>query len=77
MYTSAYIEEEIIVRTISHTYSKYGSHSHYWNDEDHVFDYQLDQWGVDNFFHNSDEVIIRELKMYIEDWDKLNIKNKI
>ena len=58
MYTSAYIEEEIIVRTISHTYSKYGSHSHYWNDEDHVFDYQLDQWGVDNFFHNTPLLIL-------------------
>ena len=27
-------------------------------------------------FHNSDEVIIRELKFYIEDREKLNIKNK-
>ena len=28
-------------------------------------------------FQNSDEVILRELKLYVEDWEKLNIKNKI
>ena len=27
-------------------------------------------------FHNSDELIIRELRIYIEDWEKLNTKNK-
>ena len=27
-------------------------------------------------FQNSDELIIRELKFYIEDWERLNIKNK-
>ena len=43
VYTSACIEEERNGRNISHTYSKYGSHSHTWNDEDNAFDYQLDQ----------------------------------
>ena len=47
-----------------------------WNDEYHVFDYQLDQWGVENLFQNSDEAITRELKFYIEDWEKLHIKSK-
>ena len=61
MYTSACIEEAIIGRNISHIDSKYGSHSHSWNDEDHAFDYQLDQWGVTKLFQNSVEVIIREL----------------
>ena len=46
VYTSACIEEAIIGRTLSNTYSKDGSHSHSWNDEDHDFDYKLDQWGV-------------------------------
>ena len=46
-----------------------------WNDEDHVFGYKLYQWGVEKLFQNSDEVIIRELKFYIEDWVKLNINN--
>ena len=36
-------------------------------DEDHSFHYQLDQWGVENLFQNSDEVIIRKLRLYIED----------
>ena len=57
------------VRTISHKDSKDGSHSHSWNDEDHAFNHQLYQWGVDKLFHNSDEAIIRDLKLYIEDWE--------
>ena len=68
MYTSVFIEEASIGRTLYHTDNKNGSHSHSWNDEDHAFDYQLDQWGVENLFQNSDEAIIRELKLYIEDW---------
>ena len=56
--------------TLSHTYSKYGSHSHSWNDEYHAFGYQLDQWGVENLFQNSDEAITREFKFYIETWEK-------
>ena len=67
MYASACIEEARIGKTLSRTESIHGLHSHSWNDEDHAFDYQLDQWGVDKFFQNSDEVIIRELKLYIED----------
>ena len=52
VYTSACIEESRIGRTILNTDSKYGSHIHYWNDEDHVFGYQLDQWDVDKLFQN-------------------------
>ena len=65
VYTSACIEEERIGRTLPHTYSKDGSHSHSWNDEYHAFEYQLDQWGVEKLFQNSDEAITRELKLYI------------
>ena len=66
MYKSACIEEARIGRTLSHTDSKDVSHSQYWNDEDHAFDYQLDQWGVEKLFQNADEAITIELKMYIE-----------
>ena len=76
VYTYDYTEEARIVRNISHTDSKDGSHSNYWNDDDHTFWYQLDRWGVDKLFHNSDEAITRELKLYIEDREKLNINNK-
>ena len=65
VYTSTCIEEARTGRTISNTYSKDGSHSHSWNDEDHAFDYQLYQWGVEKLFQNSDEAITRELKLYI------------
>ena len=68
MYTSTCIEEESIGSTLPHTYSKDGSHSHTWNDEDQSFDYKLDQWGVDKLFPNEDEAITRELRMYIEEW---------
>ena len=43
VYISACVQETRIVRTLSQVYSKYGSHSHYCNDEDHVFKYQLYQ----------------------------------
>ena len=75
-YTSACIEEARIGSTLSHTDSKYGPHSHYWNDEDHTFDCQLYQWGVEKLFQNSDEAITRYLKLYIKDREKMNIKNK-
>ena len=65
MYTFSCIEEASIGRTLSCTDSKDGSHSQSWNDEYHAFDYQLYQWGVDKLFQNSDEAIIRELKLYI------------
>ena len=54
VYTSACIEESVIGRTLYHTDSKDGSHSHSCNDEDHTFDCQLDQWSAIKLFHNSD-----------------------
>ena len=45
---------------------KHDSQSHFWNDEDHALEYQLDQWGVEKLFQNSYEVV-RELKNYIEE----------
>ena len=57
-------------------YYKDGSHSHSRNDEDHAFDYQLEQWGVEKLFQNSDEAITRELKLLIEEWEKSHIKSK-
>ena len=68
MFKSVCIEEASIGSNLSHTDSKYGSQSHSWNDEDHAFDYQLDQWGIEKLFQNSSEEIIRELKSYIEEW---------
>ena len=76
MYTYACIEEESIGRTLSHTDSKDGSHSHSCNDEDRAFEYQLDQLGVEDFFHKSDEATTREFKLYIEEWEISNIKKK-
>ena len=69
MYTYACVGKSRIVGTLYHTDSKDFSDSHYCNDEDHSFDYQLDQWGVEKFFQNSDEVIIIELKLYVEYWE--------
>ena len=66
VYTSACIEEARIGRSLSHTDTNNGSHSHTWNDENQAFDYQLDQWGVEKLFPNEDEAITRELKIYIE-----------
>ena len=76
VYTSDSIEEARIGRTLSHIDSKDGSCSHSCNDEDHAFNYQLYQWSVEKLFHNSDEAIIRELRLYIENWENFNINNK-
>ena len=65
VYTYDCIGEAIIGRTLSNKDSKDGSHSHSCNDEDHTFEYKLDQWGLEKFFQNSYEVIIRKLKIYI------------
>ena len=64
LYTSACIEEARIGKTRSQMDSKDGSHSQYWNDEDHAFEYKLEQWGVEKLFRSSDEAITRELKLY-------------
>ena len=76
MYKSACIEEARIESTLSHTDSKDVSLSQSCNDYDHAFDYQIDQWGVENLFHNLDEVIIRELKVYTEYWEKIISRTK-
>ena len=65
----------MIGRTLPHTDSTYGSKSHSWNDQYRAFDYQLDQWGVEKLFQNSDEAITIELKLYIEEQGKIHIKN--
>ena len=67
MYRSAFIEEEIIGKTLSNTNSKDSSHSQSWNEEDHEFNYQLDKWGFVKLFHTSDELLFIELKIYVED----------
>ena len=54
----------MIGRSLSHTDTKNGSHSHTWNDEEQAFDYQLYQWGVEKLFPNEYEAITRELKIY-------------
>ena len=59
MYTFDCIGEADIGRTLHHTDSKDGSHINCWNDEDHTFDYQLDKWGVEKLFKNSEEAITR------------------
>ena len=64
------IEEARIERALFHTNSKDGSHSHSWDDEDHAFDYQLDQWSVEKLSRNVDEEITREFKIYPEEWRK-------
>ena len=32
-----------------------------------IFTINLDKWGVENLFQNDEEVMIRELKVYIKD----------
>ena len=59
LYKSGCIEGAIFGKTISNTDSKDGSQSHSCSNEDNTFYYQLYQYGVENLFHNPEEVIIR------------------
>ena len=54
VYTSSCTNKASIGRDLYHTDIKDGSHSHYQNDDDHTFRYQLHQWVVERLFHNSD-----------------------
>ena len=65
-----------LVKTLSNNDINDGSYSHSWNVEDHAFEYELYQWGDEKLFQTSDEVIIRELKIYVKYRGKLNINNK-
>ena len=65
MYTSACIEEARIGSNLSYTDIKDGSHSHTWNNEDHAFACQLDQWGVEKFFLLKNDCYRRMRIVYI------------
>ena len=69
VYTSACIEEARIGKSLSNTDSNDNSHSHSCNDKDHTFDYQLYKRGAEKLFQTSYEVVTKELKKYIEDWE--------
>ena len=70
VYTYVCIEEARIGRTLSHTDTINGSHSHTCNDEDQAFDYQFDQWSVEKLFPNEDEAINREWKYIFKNGKK-------
>ena len=76
VYTYYCIEKAIIGRTLSNTNSNDSSHIHSWDDEDHYFDYQLYKWDVEKFIQTSDELIIRQVKVFVEDWEKLVSRTK-
>ena len=70
------MEEAIIGKHLSNTNINDGSRSHYWNDEDHAFDHKLYQWSVEKLFQTLDEVIIRELKIYVDEREEFNLKTR-
>ena len=70
VYTSICIESAI---TDQYNYDKQlndNCSSHTWNEDDDEFDQQLEN-GSCKFFSDKSEPVIRELRTYIEDWEKL------
>ena len=74
VYTSACIESARIEQNQAdkQLYDNISSHS--WNEENEAFDHQLDVWGVDRIFSDSPASVKRDLRAYIEDWEKLYMK---
>ena len=73
VYTSACIESAIIEQYHSNKQLYDNCSSRTWNEEDDVFDNQLDKWGVDRVFSEHSEPVKRELRSYIEDWGNLSM----
>ena len=48
--------------------------SHTWNEEDDAFHQQLEKRGTEKVFSDKPEPFKRELRGYIEDWEKLLMK---
>ena len=48
--------------------------SHTWNEEDDVFDQQLETLGVRKLFSDNSEPVKRELRDYIEGWERFPTK---
>ena len=74
VYTSACIESARIEQYQSDKQLYDNCSSHTWNEEDYAFDHKLDKWGVDRLFSEHPEPVKRELRAYIEDWEKLSMK---
>ena len=72
--TSEYIESSRTKQYHSDRQLNDNCSSHTWNEEDDDFDKQLEKWGVGKVFSNQSEPVKRELRAYIEDWEKQPMK---
>ena len=77
VYTSACIESARIEQYQADKQLYENCSSHTWNEEDYTFDHQLNKWGVDRVFSEHPEPVKRELRAYIEDWEKVSMKKMI
>ena len=68
VYTSNCIESAIIEKYHSEKQLNENCLSHTRNEEDGVFDYQLEKWGVEKLFSKHSEPVKRELRSCIEYW---------
>ena len=68
VYTPTCIESVCIGRNDSGRNLNACHWRHIWNDDDEVFDHQLEEWGVVNIIKNKLGYITNELRTYIEDW---------
>ena len=68
VYTSTYIESDIIERYNSDKQLNSNLLSHTWNEEYDAFDQQLEKWGLEKSFSYQSEPVKRDLRTYIEDW---------
>ena len=74
VYTSACIESARIELYHSDKQFNDNCSSHTWNEEDDAFDHQLEKWGMEKVFSEHSEPVKRDLRAYIEDWEKLSMK---
>ena len=64
VYTSTCIENDITKQTQHYLFLNYIAEIHAWNDEDIVFDFLLEK----------PDIVTRDLRIYIWQWEKRDIK---
>ena len=73
-----YTPDCIVSAIIEHTNYETNINNHYSNhvsnEDDDAFDNQLEKLGADKGFSNKTESVTRELRTYIEYWEKCMIK---
>ena len=77
VYTSSCIESARIEQYHSDKQLNDNCSSNTWNEEYDSFDHQLEKWGVGKLSSDHSESVKRDLRAYIEYWERLLVEKMI